>query len=409
MTTPLLTTSGPVSPTGPAGDGTVGDGTTARSRAASRWRRWRFLLGLLGVLAVVGLLVVLPAPRTSLDPLAPDGTGPTGSRAVAQVLGRQGVSVVDVDSVARLRALAGPDTTVLLAGEPWMLEEDQLETIRDLSSDLVLVDAGWSSSTFTTAVTGGGIPVPDPPARAAGCDDPDATAAGSITATGTLVATSPAATVCFPDDDADRGGAYAVVTEDDRRITLLADSTPMQNAHLAQEGNAALVLRMLGRHPTLLWFVPTLSSAGAGDDGGPGTLDLLPPAARVAGLQLLLVVLVAAVWQGRRLGPLVTEALPLVVRAGETTRGRGRLYRRSRAHGHAAAGLRAATASRCAARLGLPRSAAAPAVIDAVARASGRDPREVERLLYGPPPTDDPGLTALALELDHLESEVHES
>ncbi|WP_019136672.1 DUF4350 domain-containing protein, partial [Cellulomonas massiliensis] len=342
MTAPAVATPGvPTSPGGPAGDGTVGDGTTARSRAASRWRRWRFLLGLLGVLAVVGLLVVLPAPRTSLDPLAPDGTGPTGSRAAAQILGRQGVDVVEVTSVARLQALAGPGTTVLVAGEPWMLDEDQLATVRDLPADLVLVDAGWSVSTFTDAVSGGSIPVPDPPARAARCDDPDARAAGSITARGTLVASSPSATVCFPDADPAGGGAYAVVTEDDRRITVLADSTPMQNAHLAQEGNAALVLRMLGRHETLLWFVPTLSSASAGDDAGPGTLDLLPPAARVAGLQLLLVVLVAAVWQGRRLGPLVTEALPVVVRAGETTRGRGRLYRRSRAHGHAAAGLRA--------------------------------------------------------------------
>ncbi|WP_019136670.1 hypothetical protein [Cellulomonas massiliensis] len=60
-------------------------------------------------------------------------------------------------------------------------------------------------------------------------------------------------------------------------------------------------------------------------------------------------------------------------------------------------------------RLGLPRSAPAAAVIDAVARASGRDPREVEQLLYGPPPTDDTGLSILALDLDHLESEVHES
>ena len=390
-------------------NGLPGDGTTARSRAASRWRRWRFLLGLVGVLVVVGLMVVLPAPRTSLDPLAPDSTGPTGSRAVAQILGREGVRVVDVRSIGRLRALAGPDTTVLVAGAPWILDDDQLTAIRDLPSDLVLVDPGWATSSFTTAVEGGGYQEPDPPSRAAGCDDPDAVAAGTITANGSLNARSPAATVCFFGEGLGDGGAYAVVQEDARRITVLADPSPMQNNHLAEEGNAALVLRMLGRHETLLWFVPSLSTAAAGDDDpGPNMLDLVPPAARVVGLQLLLVVLVAALWRGRRLGPLVTEALPVVVRAGETTRGRGRLYRRARAHGHAAAGLRAATASRCAARLGLPRSATAESVIDAIARASGRRPEDVGRLLYGPPPTDDTGLSTLALELDHLESEVHE-
>ncbi len=127
----------------------------------------------------------------------------------------------------------------------------------------------------------------------------------------------------------------------------------------------------------------------------------------ILALQLLLVAVVAALWRGRRLGRLVTEQLPVVVRAGETTRGRGRLYRRARSYGHAAAALRAGTAARSAARLGLPRSAPAPAVIDAVARAASRAPQDVEALLYGPPPTDDRGLARLARDLDHLESEVH--
>ena len=54
-----------------------------------------------------------------------------------------------------------------------------------------------------------------------------------------------------------------------------------------------------------------------------------------------------------------------------------------------------------------PASAAAPLVVDAIARATGRRPADVEALLYGPPPTDDRGLARLARDLDHLESEVH--
>src|SRR4029079_9085813 len=95
--------------------------------------------------------------------------------------------------------------------------------------------------------------------------------------------------------------------------------------------------------------------------------ELLPPVVPILALQRLLVVVVTAIWRGRRLGRLVTEKLPVVVRAGETTRGRGRLYRRGRSHGHAAAALRAGTAARSAARLGLPRSAGAPVVVDAIA------------------------------------------
>ncbi|MEN5075023.1 DUF4350 domain-containing protein, partial [Isoptericola cucumis] len=73
------------------------------------------------------------------------------------------------------------------------------------------------------------------------------------------------------------------------------------------------------------------------------------------------------------------------------------------------AGLRAASAERVARRLGVPRSADATALTDAVGRATGRPPQEVADLLYGPPPADDEALTALARRLDILESEVHRS
>src|SRR5665647_2284492 len=97
----------------------------------------------------------------------------------------------------------------------------------------------------------------------------------------------------------------------------------------------------------------------------------------------------------------------VTVRAAETTLGRGRLYRRARSRGHAGAALRAGTARRAAARVGLPRSAGATDVIDALARATGRPIEQVAGLLYGPPPTDDAGLLQLARQLDELESEVH--
>ncbi|KFD42729.1 hypothetical protein IU11_18300, partial [Cellulosimicrobium sp. MM] len=76
---------------------------------------------------------------------------------------------------------------------------------------------------------------------------------------------------------------------------------------------------------------------------------------------------------------------------------------------HAAAGLRASAADRLAHRLGLPRSADAPTVVDAVARATGRPGDQVAQLLYGPPPADDAALLELARHLDRIESEVYHS
>ncbi|MBO3083881.1 DUF4350 domain-containing protein [Cellulomonas fengjieae] len=385
----------------------VGDGTSARSRSAHRWRRARWPLGLLALVVLAGLLTALPAPQTSTVTLAPDNPADLGGRAAAQILGQQGVDVRYVRRLAQVESLAGPGSTVLVVGD-YLLEAEQVEALGATGADLVLVDAGWALSLLTDAITAGGSASGEAEVRTAQCDDPDAVAAGRITARGELLATGAGAVVCFPGPESQRGGAYAVVESDGRRIAALADVSPLTNQYLADEGNAALVLRALGRHERLVWYIPSLDDAMAGgEEAGTDTSAVLPPVVPILGLQLLLVVAVAALWRGRRLGRLVTEPMPVVVRAGETTRGRGRLYRRARSYGHAAAALRAGTAARSAARLGLPRSAPAPLVVDAVARATGRRSADVEALLYGPPPTDDRGLAQLARDLDHLESEVH--
>ena len=86
-------------------------------------------------------------------------------------------------------------------------------------------------------------------------------------------------------------------------------------------------------------------------------------------LQLCLVVLLVALWKGRRIGPLVAERLPVVVRASETVEGRGRLYRSRRAGDRAADALRTATLQRLLPRLGLGPNADPAAIVAAVVAA----------------------------------------
>jgi hypothetical protein len=118
-------------------------------------------------------------------------------------------------------------------------------------------------------------------------------------------------------------------------------------------------------------------------------------------------VLLTVWWRGRRLGRVVLEPLPVVVRATETVEGRARLYRRSNARGRAADALRAATAGRLRSRLSLPRGAPLETIVAAVAQRTGRPATEVASLLTpGNEPTDDASLTRLAHALDNLENEV---
>ena len=113
-------------------------------------------------------------------------------------------------------------------------------------------------------------------------------------------------------------------------------------------------------------------------------------------------------WRVRRLGALATEPLPVVVKAIETTRSRGRLYRRAGDRAHAAAALRSAARVRAADRLGLGPHADPDALVRDVARRTGQPRDEVEALLgpTAPVPATDHDLITLANRLAELDREV---
>ena len=380
----------------------VGDGTSGASRARGRWRRARAWVVVGAVVLVGAVVMILPQPRTSGDPYAVDNPGSDGAQAVARILEHHGVRITVVHSASQALAQARAGDTLAVVGD--RLSSAEARQLAGTEADLVVVDVGWPLDVLVPGVSAaGGTSLVEQ--RQARCDDPDAQAAGTVTTRSSARVDDDTlgATVCFPDWGTGRG-AYVTFVRDGRRTTVLSDGETVVNSGLADDGNAALALRTLGRHEHLVWYVPTYSTQTTGDIG---TLDVLPPWLRTVALQALVVFVVAALWRGRRLGPVVAEPLPVVVPAAEASRGRARLYRKMGARGRAASALRGGTAQRLGTRLGLPRSAPATELIDAVARASQRPAAAVESLLYGPPPTDDRGLVWLAQELDRLESEVH--
>lgn len=375
------------------------DGGSATARTARTRLIWGAAVVLL-VLAAVGLN--LTRTSSSVTPYAPDNAEPEGARAAAQILSERGVDITLVTTTAAALADAREDGTLLVL-TPDDLRPEQLRALAGARGDLVLVEIGYRGiADLTSAVeveAGGSRGL-----RLTQCSDPDAEAAGRMFVSGPqVVGTGGDVTTCFPAGGDVAGGAYAVWQEDGRTMRALPDGFPLTNAGLALQGNAALVLRALGQHEHLTWYIPDPADPFGIDDGPVQTLPVSPAVI----LQLLAVGLAVVLWRGRRLGRVVVEPLPVVVRAAETTRGRGRLYRRANAHAHAAAALRAGAVSRVAGRIGLPNTAGEEEVLDALARATGRPAEALRSLLYGPPPHDDDSLIALTQALDTMESEVH--
>jgi hypothetical protein len=146
--------------------------------------------------------------------------------------------------------------------------------------------------------------------------------------------------------------------------------------------------------------MPSVEDTGS---GSPSVWDLFPPSAQRAFWWLLVVGVLLALWRGRRLGPVVTEPLPVVVRSVEVVEGHGRLYRRAQAREQVAGLLRSAALGRLANRLGLRRGASAADVATSVSR-----PGALETLT-GATPLTDHALLQLAQELDALEAALDET
>jgi hypothetical protein len=363
--------------------------------------------------ALASAALVPGGNRESLDPRS---TGENGSRAVAQVLRAHGIGVEAVQRSDDAVRDAGTDVSLVVV-RTMLLGPAQLDRLRRTDADLVLVEPDLTTLRALAPQVVPAGPLDHDRNADPSCADPDAAAAGRVHSTGSLYRFAPGATSgivdttagpepvgCYPGHEPDGYGLLRVST-DGHQVTVLGLSDVLRNRALPVAGNAALALRLLGARPQLRWYLP--DAAELGQDGGGPTLDELQPRWLNWVLwQLVIAAAIALVWRARRLGPVVGEPLPVVVRSAETREGRARLYRQGRTRARAAAVLRTAVARRLAGRLGVPAQAPPEEVARQAAHASGLDEAAVRQTLLGPAPVDDAGLVRLAAALDEVERRV---
>jgi hypothetical protein len=381
-------------------------------------RRWLPPAALALAVLAAGAVIALLQPAAQ-SYLSPNGTGSSGGHALAALLAGRGQQVISAP-VPR----AGSTADVELITSPGSLSGAQLAEAGRFPGDIVLVGPTPAALRAIAPGVSSVAQVPGVTALAPLCDSQSANLAGAADLGGAVLETAaPGARACYPAD----GGYFMVaLTSGGRTVDVLGSGAPLTNQYLADQGNAALALNLLRGGRQVIWVVP---GPGAAAQGQPGTAAqrpltaLVPWPAYLVLIQLGVAVLLAAAWRARRLGPLVAERLPVVVRASETVEGHGRLYQARRARDRAAAELRQAARARISRLAGLagapagtgpPAGPGAPAAgrdvsPAAIAARTGDPVAEVAALLYGPAPRTDAGLVSLAAELDTLERKVRQS
>ncbi|GAB3256198.1 DUF4350 domain-containing protein [Alteromonas gracilis] len=349
--------------------------------------------GLLLLLLVVVVALVRP-DDSAQDPLDPDNPRPDGAQAVARVLAEEGVEVRVARGSQELTEAAVDADTLVVVTNPGDLGRRTWAQARDAgAAGVVLVADAPTLEPLIPEI----VPVAPATGRvAARCDDPAYD--GLVIETEDAIAVDAGGAGCFRTGD----GALLVEVDDDVRV--LTAPQALANTQILEADNAAIALRLLGGTDRVVWYVADVTETAASD--GRSLTLFLPAWALPSAWLAVIAMLVALLWRGRRLGPLVVEPLPVRVRATETTESRGRLYHRARDRGHAAGVLAAATRSRLTRPLGLGPDASAEVLASATADATGRPLADVQALLHPPTPAHDRDLTRLARDLLTLEDEV---
>ncbi|HLU43449.1 MAG TPA: DUF4350 domain-containing protein [Natronosporangium sp.] len=424
-----MSTTIPFAPTpSAAGAAPVEGRPTTTARRSSRWRqRWYRLVTPLAVAAM--LIVITLVARGLEEPdlgeaatLHPHRTDQDGSSALADLLTERGATVTHVTDVETAFAqVDSAEDAVLFVAKPSLMGSLLAAAATQHAGihRVVLVmpnklQLQLSGMPFVHGKQRWATGVAEP-----GCEVPEAVAAGRA-----AVVRNRYVPVLPEQSQSCYGGGLVRWSDTDRDVFVVGGAHPFLNRRLGEYGNADLALGLLGGHREVIWVdalslpvdlrlrfpeLPSLegperSEMDRSGGGNPlaALLDGYPPGVTAGLLLALLLAVLVAVVRARRLGPPVSEPLPVVVPATEVVAGRGRLYQVTHARPVALAALREAALRRILPALGLPLAPppTPETVVAAAAERTGLPPEQLRQILYEREPHTDDQLTAAVAELD---------
>jgi hypothetical protein len=363
---------------------------------------------------VVGLAVVVAVGGRRADegnPLDPGSPGPLGTKGLVEVLRELGGRVV----VSAGQPGAGTDVALLLSDD---LTADRRRGLLDWvgrGGTLVVADPGSDvTSVEQVGTTRIGLLDAELEPR---CAEPALADVRRVAAPGGIVFKLPedrpgpgdgrggpagtaGARACFPRN---RGAWLLIQPLGSGTVVRLGGASVLVNQELGRADNAVLLASLLVpvEGTSLQVLQPPLPGGG---DAGLG--DLIAPRVRLALWQLVVAFVLLALWRARRLGRPVAEPQPVQLPGAELVVAVGNLLQRAKGRGQAAGLLTDDLRRSLAERLGMPPSAPADQVADAVAARTGIPRERVLRTLAKATPRDEAELVALSQAVDTIRREV---
>lgn len=391
----------------------------------------RLLAVMAAVALLVGIVTVFSADRTrSFDV---DSAAPDGWKALSDLLVDRGVLVRTAAASELARGEAGIDLDGDLDGEgraavvvavSTVATDQEIQQLEQLARSGVVVifgedpDAGDSAATaLDEAIYIDDRSLADSPASETApgeCDISELDGLGDIDTEFVVpVQVESGAPRCYSESGT---GTAHVTRREESGAFVIASPYLWVNARLQPrkeygdppQDNAAVAVRLLGDVDTVT-FIDPVPSAGQALDGSSGPLSMMPLPVKLALAQLVGALFLLIWWRSRRLGPPVSEQLPVEIAGSELVAAVGDLLRRRGNPARAAEAVRGDTRRQLAHRLGLGPEPNPRTLVEVVAARTGRAPDEVGTALYGHPskPLDSASaLVDLVATLESIRKEV---
>jgi hypothetical protein len=372
--------------------------TSASPMSTGRGSRgWLWLL-LAAAVVVVALLGGQPDDEGV--PLSPRSVGPSGAKALREVLGAFGADVTVADDVA-----SDADVVLVLEDDLTDGQRTDLGDWVEAGGRLVIADP---ASPFTPLVAdpfAGGI------VGGAGLDEPRLPEDCTIAALAGVGAIEPGSATDYEVESPDEqcfgpdGTAFVVASPRGAGVVVaVGGASVFTNERLDEADNAVLAVHLIAPVAgTRVTWLERDRSAPAAEES---LWSLVGPGPRAALLQLALAAAVYVVVRGRRLGRPLHEPQPVQLAGSELVVAVGHMMQQGRDPGRAARLLRADLRRSVRERLGLPAETSPEMLAQIVATRFGVPVERATHALGEQPVASEQALVALARDVEFLRMEV---